>query len=160
MKKLLLLLTTFIALACNGQTPAIKCYSQFQWDSITSVLNVLQVENNQLLQFNSNVSLQLVNKVKSFDSVMVINENLIYNLSQCVNPTDTLVYFNDTIDFKLIGQNNTVTVSKKGEQINYQITAGLHRLNIFYNDYQFRTYLMYDKGTYDSWLSTFAIPVK
>jgi len=173
MKKLLLLLNTFIALACNGQDK-VCLWSDNYVDSLkgviasqsAAILNLSNYVETQTTQLNNcygitnEMGVIIGKQTNTIDSLYEVNESIKSALESQINPTGELIYYNDTIDFRLIGEINTVTISKRGAQINYQITEGLHRLNTFYNDKQFRTYLMYDTASYDSWLSTFAIPVK
>jgi len=158
MKKLLLLLTTFIAVACNGQD---QCgYSQSYIDSLETIINTQDVQLNQCYDLTNNMGVQIHEQMQVIDSILGVNESLKSALESQVYPTDTLIYTQDTICFKYVGEGITATLSVQGEQINYYLYKGKHRLDVFYNDNQFREYMNYDKGTYDSWLHTFAIPIK
>jgi len=191
MKKLLLLLTIFIALACNGQSKTI-CE---QVDSLYTVINSLKSQNVYLADNLHNISEELFKQSEITDSLLNDNENLIYSksvlleeitgissdlyrqtklsdslsrelllykaaITELGSPTDTIRFNQDTISIQIYGNNKTITFLKQGEQINYYLTDGLHRIDLFYNDKQINEFFSYDKKSYWGVSTTLAIPVK
>jgi hypothetical protein len=158
MKTKLIILTSLIAIACTGQQP--DAYSQKIVDSLNAVIDVLEVQNNQQSIFIGVQGLQISELTQDKDSLIDVTESYLNIIQSLTNPVDTLFFVNDTISVSFLSDSVRLNISKIGDRFNYQLIDGLHRLNIWYDDKKFTQLLMYDKASYDSEITTFAIPIK
>lgn len=107
---------------------------RFELEGCDNFVEVLAEENNQLITLTDALSLENNQLNLTIQTLKSIIERL-------SNPSDTAVFVQDTIAFKIIGSDNTmVKFNKVGNQINYQISDGVDRINLWYNS-----------GTWQQW---------
>lgn len=171
MKKITFLLSILAILSCNGQDVCV--YSVAYGDSLKAeisqlnarindlierdivnilkrdslmnmlydkddFINTLATENNQLITLTDNLSLQN-------NQLTTQNQNLQDIIQGLVNPTNTTVFIQDTIDVKLTGDGIIMTLNKIGNQKNYQLVDGLDRISLNYNSGKWELWVAYDK---------------